>query len=88
MATRFNLDRSQVLLNSSHTHNSPVLRDALLDVYPLHSEQREKIEAYSTWLEAEWWHHAPVIPDRPGSEQANATSISLPYLYIGSAGTR
>lgn len=28
-----------------------------------------------------WWHHAPTIPDHlSGSEQANATSIALPYF--------
>ncbi|MHC4398224.1 MAG: DegT/DnrJ/EryC1/StrS family aminotransferase [Planctomycetota bacterium] len=30
--------------------------------------------------EAKWWHHAPTIPELPGSEQANATAISLPYF--------
>jgi dTDP-4-amino-4,6-dideoxygalactose transaminase len=29
---------------------------------------------------AEWWHHLPVIPDLPGSEQANQTAIGLPYF--------
>ena len=32
------------------------------------------------YKQAEWWHHLPVIPDLPGSEQANATSIALPYF--------
>ena len=32
------------------------------------------------YAEKEWWHHLPVIPELPGSEQANATSISLPYF--------
>lgn len=32
------------------------------------------------YAEAEWWHHLPEIPDLPGSEQANATAISLPYF--------
>jgi len=32
------------------------------------------------YKESEWWHHLPEIPDLPGSEQANATSISLPYF--------
>ena len=45
------LHRSQVMLNSSHTHNSPVLRGALLDVYPLDDAELQKIEDYSTWLE-------------------------------------
>jgi dTDP-4-amino-4,6-dideoxygalactose transaminase len=32
------------------------------------------------YREANWWHHLPVIPELPGSEQANATSIGLPYF--------
>ena len=34
----------------------------------------------SLYKEAKWWHHAPVIPELPGSEQANATSVPLPYF--------
>jgi len=32
------------------------------------------------YKEAKWWHHKPIIPDLPGSEAANATSMSLPYF--------
>lgn len=32
------------------------------------------------YTEPEWWHHLPVIPDLPGSDKANATSIALPYF--------
>jgi len=32
------------------------------------------------YSEAKWWHHAPVIPELPGSEQANATAMGLPYF--------
>jgi dTDP-4-amino-4,6-dideoxygalactose transaminase len=41
--------------------------------YPL----QHKMPLYT---EAQWWHHKPEIPDLPGSEQANATAISLPYF--------
>jgi dTDP-4-amino-4,6-dideoxygalactose transaminase len=41
--------------------------------YPL----QHKMPLYS---EAQWWHHPPVIPELPGSEEANATGISLPYF--------
>lgn len=34
------------------------------------------------YAEAEWWHHTPTIPDLPGSAQANATSIGLPYFTV------
>ncbi len=32
------------------------------------------------YAESGWWHHKPVIPELPGSEQANATAIPLPYF--------
>ncbi|MFP4503032.1 MAG: DegT/DnrJ/EryC1/StrS family aminotransferase [Candidatus Hydrogenedentota bacterium] len=32
------------------------------------------------YAEAEWWHTPPEIPDLPGSHEANATGISLPYF--------
>ncbi len=45
------LSRSQIILNSSHTHSGPVLENALYDVYPLDDQMREEIEAYSRNLE-------------------------------------
>jgi perosamine synthetase len=41
--------------------------------YPL----QHKMPLYA---EEQWWHHRPMIPELPGSEQANATAISLPYF--------
>lgn len=41
--------------------------------YPL----QHKMPLYS---EAEWWHHKPIIPDLPGSDEANRTAIALPYF--------
>lgn len=41
--------------------------------YPL----QHKLALYA---EEQWWHHKPTIPALPGSEQANATSIGLPYF--------
>jgi perosamine synthetase len=32
------------------------------------------------YAESGWWHHKPLIPDLPASEQANATAIPLPYF--------
>jgi len=32
------------------------------------------------YAEANWWHHKPVVPELPGSEQANATAMPLPYF--------
>jgi len=32
------------------------------------------------YAEEKWWHHKPHIPELPGSEKANRTSVSLPYF--------
>ncbi|HEX73100.1 MAG TPA: TetR family transcriptional regulator, partial [Candidatus Hydrogenedentes bacterium] len=32
------------------------------------------------YTRSEFWHHLPEIPELPGSEAANATSIALPYF--------
>jgi perosamine synthetase len=32
------------------------------------------------YTDAQWWHHAPIIPELPGSKQANLTAIGLPYF--------
>ena len=46
-----NLDFSQIILSSSHTHSGPVLPEALNNIYPLDEEQKLKIEKYAVWLE-------------------------------------
>ncbi|MEA3342265.1 MAG: DegT/DnrJ/EryC1/StrS family aminotransferase, partial [Chloroflexota bacterium] len=38
---------------------------------------QHKLPLYS---EAKWWHHAPVIPELPGSEKANQWALPLPYF--------
>ncbi len=48
---KFGLEKSQVILNGSHTHSGPVLEEALYDIYPLDQAQRKLINEYSTWLE-------------------------------------
>lgn len=50
LAQRFGLERSRVMLTSSHTHCGPVLADALYDIYPLDDQQRALIREYSTAL--------------------------------------
>ncbi|MEN6405471.1 MAG: aminotransferase class I/II-fold pyridoxal phosphate-dependent enzyme [Thermoguttaceae bacterium] len=32
------------------------------------------------YRQSQWWHHLPTIPELPGSDTANATSIALPYF--------
>ena len=44
---KFGLTKSQIILNSSHTHTGPVLADALLDIYPLEESDLAIIEKYT-----------------------------------------
>ena len=44
---KFELSRARILLNSTHTHSAPVLKDALYDIYPLDQKQVRAIERYS-----------------------------------------
>lgn len=48
---KFNLERSQIMLNCSHTHCGPVLRGALHDIYPLKENHLKQIAKYSNQLE-------------------------------------
>jgi neutral ceramidase len=48
---KFNLSKSQVILNSSHTHSGPALQSSLPDVYPLNASQKEDVVQYTKWLE-------------------------------------
>jgi len=50
VAKRYGLERSRLMLTSTHTHCGPVLADALYDVYPLDDAQRKLIEDYSAAL--------------------------------------
>ena len=52
LGKRCGLDRSRIMLTSSHTHSGPVLQAGLTDIYPLEKfpEQPARIEAYSAEL--------------------------------------
>ena len=51
LESKFKLSRAQIILSSSHSHTSPVLQDALYDVYPLDALERKKVEQYTAKLE-------------------------------------
>ncbi len=51
LKTLYQLERSQVMLTSSHTHSGPVLYQTLIDIYPLDDDQKKRVVEYSTWLE-------------------------------------
>lgn len=44
---------------------------------PLHYQPQHELPLYH---EEEWWDHKPLIPELPGTKQANDTSIALPYF--------
>jgi dTDP-4-amino-4,6-dideoxygalactose transaminase len=43
------------------------------NTYPL----QHKMALYR---ESKWWHHPPLLPELPGSEEVNRTAIRLPYF--------
>lgn len=51
LRNRFGLERSRIMLTSSHTHSGPVLSAALLDIYPIDEPQWHLIDEYSRQLE-------------------------------------
>lgn len=51
LKSKYGFSRSQIILNSSHTHSGPVLRGSLVDVYPIETNDLTKINQYSDWLQ-------------------------------------
>lgn len=47
---QFGLKRADIMLNASHTHCGPVLKQALADIYPLNEAQRKQVDVYSDKL--------------------------------------
>ncbi|MEO6001082.1 MAG: neutral/alkaline non-lysosomal ceramidase N-terminal domain-containing protein [Chitinophagaceae bacterium] len=47
---KFNLSRSQIAINTSHTHTGPVLSDALMSIYPVNENQQKDIDQYTNQL--------------------------------------
>lgn len=48
--TKYALNKADIILNSSHTHSGPVLKEALFDIYPLDEAENKLINAYSDQL--------------------------------------
>ena len=47
---KYNLSRSQIAINTSHTHTGPVLSDALVSIYPVNASQQKDIDDYTVQL--------------------------------------
>jgi neutral ceramidase len=50
LKARYGLDRSHVVLASSHTHTGPVVRENLITMYPLDEEQERRVRDYAAFL--------------------------------------
>jgi hypothetical protein len=48
---KYNLKRDQLMLTFSHTHSGPILRESLIDYFPLDDDTRRLIADYSRELE-------------------------------------
>ena len=48
---RFSLARAEFMLTFSHNHCGPVLKDDLVDYYPMDDEQRRLVAEYTDWME-------------------------------------
>lgn len=69
---RYNLDRSRLLLNSSHTHTGPMVRENLQTMFDLAPEDQERIRAYSQRL-------VQTIIDAVGGAIANLQPAEVTY---------
>src|SRR5512133_1788745 len=47
IGAKYGLTRSQIILNSSHTHSGPVLYNALSNIYPLDENQLARVKSYT-----------------------------------------
>ena len=47
------LSKSQIILNSTHTHSGPVLANSLKDIYTIDTIEVEKIQQYTSFFEAQ-----------------------------------
>jgi neutral ceramidase len=50
LKTKYGLNKENIILNSSHTHSGPVLKEALFDIYPLNEAETKLVENYSAKL--------------------------------------
>lgn len=72
------LERNQILLNSSHTHSGPVLEGSLTCIYPIGAAGLERIAAY-----------APVLEDKVvATVEAAFKDLAPARLYAGNGVTR
>jgi neutral ceramidase len=50
---RYGLERDQLVFTSSHTHSGPVIRESLINMYPLDPAQADAVRAYTAHLQSQ-----------------------------------
>lgn len=50
---KYGLKRDELILSASHTHSGPVIRENLIDMYPMTKEDAAKVEAYTKKLQTD-----------------------------------
>jgi hypothetical protein len=75
---RYGLERERLLLNSSHTHTGPMVRENLITMFDLAPEEKQRIQAYGQRL-------SEAIIDAVGTSIENLAPAELSY-GVGKAG--
>jgi neutral ceramidase len=47
---RYGLERAEFMITFSHNHCGPILKDDLVDYYPMDAEEERLVDEYSTWM--------------------------------------
>jgi neutral ceramidase len=71
---RFGIKRAELMLTASHTHCGPVIRENLIDAYPLTPEESDKVTAYTSKLK-------PELVELVGQAIKNLESVTLKYSH-------
>lgn len=69
---RFGIKRDELVLSASHTHCGPVVRENLIDMYPLTKEDADKVEAYTKRLQ-------PQLVELIGAAVTGRKPVTLKY---------
>lgn len=75
---RYGLEKSQIIINSSHTHSGPVLENSLSDIYPMNEEQKDRVSQYSE----------EVVADMFRLVEAAFASLQPAHLFVENGVTR
>lgn len=69
---RFGVKRDELILSASHTHCGPVIRENLIDMYPLTKDEAAKVEAYTKRIQ-------PQLVELIGAALDSTKPVTLKY---------